>query len=150
MTNVAFMALAVLLLGHSDVPAVRDQAPPAAAQTAVTVPDTPAGRGLQGFITTFNAGGDERQAWLQGNTTMTAEDAAGIFQQDVEVLKAHGPMTIVRLPQEAQAPTTIAAIVRHAKSGFHGHLTIEVEADAPHKVSNMQLRGATPEEIDGR
>ena len=103
-----------------------------------------------GSISSFNAGGDKRQAWLNGKTTMEADNAANIFQQDVEVLEQHGAMTVVRLPEAAQTPTTIVAIVRHAKSGFHGHLTIEVEADAPHKVSNMQLRGATPEEIEGR
>ena len=150
MTKLAFIAATVLVLGNPHAGVARAQAQPAAAQAAVTVPDTAAGRGLQGFIASFNEGGDKRQAWLKDQTTMGAEGAANIFQQDVEVLEQHGPMSIVRLPAASQTPTTIVAIVRHAKSGVHGHLTIEVEADAPHKVSNMGLRGATPEEVEGK
>ena len=120
------------------------------AQAAVSVPDTPAGRGLQGFIASFNEGGAKRETWLKDTTTMGAGEQANILQQDVQVLEEHGAMTIVRLPAASNTPTSIAAIVRHAKSGVHGHLTIEVNAEAPHKVSNMMLRGATPEEVEGK
>lgn len=149
MTNVGLIGVAVLLLG-SPVEIAREQAQPAATQATVTVPDTAAGRALQGFIASFNAGGDERGAWLKNNTTMDGDNLANISQQDAQVLEQHGPMTIVRLPQTAPNPIELSAIVRHAKSGFHGYLTIEVEAEAPHKVSNVGLRGATPEEVEGK
>ena len=150
MTNVALIAAAVLLLGSPSVEVAREQAQPASAQAAVTVPDTAPGRALQGFIASFNAGGEERAAWLKNNSTMGEEGLANIAQQDAQVLEQHGPMTIVRLPQRAPNPIEISAIVRHAKSGFHGYLTIEVEAEAPNRVSNVGLRGATPEEVEGK
>lgn len=144
------ITVALLLLATPRADAVLDQAPAAAAQAAVTVPDTPTGRALSGFVSSFNAGGAERQSWLKESTTLDAEDAASIYEQDVEVLREHGAMTAVRLPAASQTPTTIVAIVRHATTGVHGHLTIEVQAEGPYKVTNMTLRGATPEEIDGR
>ena len=149
MTNIALVVATVLLLGSPVSQAVPAPAPSAPSQAAVTVPDTPPGRGLQGFISSFNEGGDKRREWLTSATTMDAGNVANIYQQDVDVLAEHGPMTIVRLPKEAMTATSMVAIVHHAKTGVHGHLTIEVQADAPHKVTNMGLRGATPEEIKG-
>lgn len=124
--------------------------PPSAAQAApaAKVPDTPAGRALNEFVASFNAGGDKRRAWLEERTTLEAETAANILKQDTAFLDQHGAVTVVRIAESSD--TTIAAILRHAKSGAHGHLTIDVEPKAPHKISNMQLRGATPEEVEGK
>jgi hypothetical protein len=143
-TNVILAAVCVLAspsMGGDREPAAQ---PPA---VKLTVPDTPAGQGLNGFLASFNQGGDKRRAWLKDRTTVDDETAGDILQQDAAVLQEHGAMTLVRLP-EASA-TTIVAIVRHEKTGAHGHLTIDVEPKAPHRVSNMRLRGATPEEIKG-
>jgi len=117
-------------------------------QAPVTVPDTPAGRGLQEFVTSFNAGGAERRTWVTTRTTVPAEAAENILQQDAEILEEYGTFTIVRLP--SATPTAITAIMRHAKSGAHAHLLLEASADAPHKVTNLRLRPATPEEISGK
>lgn len=117
-------------------------------QAPVTVPDTPAGRGLKEFVASFNAGGVERKTWVTTRTTVDADNAADILQQDAAFLEEHGPVTIVRVP--TSSATMITAVIRHAKSGAHGHLTLEAAADAPHKITNMQLRPATPEEISGK
>lgn len=122
--------------------------PAAAAAPAVAVPDTAAGRALQEFVASFNAGGDKRRAWLKERTTLETGAADEIFTQDTGVLGKHGAMTIIRVVDPAA--NTISAIVRHATTGMHGHLTIEVQPEAPNKVANMQLRGATPEEIKGK
>ena len=138
---------AAMLLSPSVVNLVQEPAKPAAAAAAaVTIPDTPAGTALKEFIASFNAGGDKRKAWVAERTTI-GEGAADLLQQDAQFLEEHGAMTVVRVP--SATATKIAAIVRHAKSGAHGHLTIDVDATAPNKVTNMQLRGATPEEIKG-
>jgi hypothetical protein len=117
-------------------------------QAPVTVPDTPAGRGLNEFITSFNAGGAERRTWVTGRTTVNADAAANILELDASLLEEHGAMSIVRLP--SATATQLTVIVRHAKSGAHAHLTLEASADAPFKVTNLQLRPATPEEIAGK
>ena len=114
----------------------------------VTTPDTPAGRGLKEFVDSFNAGGDARKTWVTTRTTVPAEAAANILEQDAAILEQHGGFTIVRLP--SATATSITAIMRHAKSGAHAHLLLEASADAPFKVTNLQLRPATPEEIGGK
>ena len=117
-------------------------------QAPVTVPDTPAGRGLNEFIASFNAGGAERRTWVTDRTTVNADAAANILEIDASLLEEHGAMAIVRLP--TATATGLTAIVRHAKSGAHAHLTLEASADAPFKITNVQLRPATPEEISGK
>ncbi|HVL67849.1 MAG TPA: hypothetical protein VM364_11350, partial [Vicinamibacterales bacterium] len=106
------------------------------------------GRALNEFVASFNAGGDKRRAWLDERTTLGKEAVADILKQDTAFLEQHGAVTVVRVADSS--PTRIVGIIRHDKSGAHGHLTIEVEAAAPHKVSNMQLRGATPDEVKGQ
>ena len=114
----------------------------------VATPDTPAGRGLKEFVASFNAGGAERRTWVTTRTTVPPDAAENILEQDTAILEEHGAFTIVRLP--SATPTTITAIMRHAKSGAHAHLLVEASADAPYKVTNLQLRPATPEEISGK
>lgn len=144
-----YLIAAVLLFGSFNPPAIQDPATPAAAEaTAVKVPDTPAGKALTEFVASFNAGGEKRGAWVEERTTVGKEGAAGILQQDAQFLAEYGAMTIVRVP--SASATQIVGIVRHAKNGAHGHLTLDIEAAAPYKISNMQLRGATPEEIKGQ
>ena len=116
---------------------------------AVTTPDTPAGRGLKEFVASFNAGGAERKTWVTTRTTVPPDAAADILEQDAAILAEHGGFTIVRIPAGATA-TSIAAILKHEKSGVHAHLTVEASADAPFKVTNLQLRPATPDEIGGK
>ena len=78
---------------------------------------------------------------------MAKDNAAGILKQDAQFLAEFGEMSIVRVV--SSSASNIVAILRHAKNGAHGHLTLEIEAAAPYKITNMQLRGATPEEIKG-
>ena len=141
------LLLVVTLLGASASVATQEPAKPAAAAAAAVVPDTPAGKGLKEFVASFNAGGDKRRAWVEERTTMAKEGATNILQQDAEVLEQHGAMSIVRVV--SSSATSIVAILKHAKTGAHGHLTLEIDAAAPNKITNMQLRGATPEEIKG-
>jgi hypothetical protein len=144
----ANLFLVVTLLGSPVSGAIQEPAKPAApAAAAVSVPDTPPGKGLKEFVASFNAGGDKRSAWIEERTTMAKDNAAGILKQDAQVLSEYGEMTIVRVV--SSSATNIVAILRHAKNGAHGHLTLEVDAAAPYKITNMQLRGATPEEIKG-
>ena len=144
----ANLLLAVTLLAAPASVAAQEPAKPAApAATAAVVPDTPAGKGLKEFVASFNAGGDKRRAWVEERTTMAKENATGILQQDGQVLEQHGEMSIVRVV--SSSATNIVAILKHAKTGAHGHLTLEIDAAAPNKITNMQLRGATPEEIKG-
>ena len=134
-----------LAVGSATVATQATQEAAAGATAAVKVPDTPAGKALSEFVSSFNDGGDKRKAWLQTRTTLDPEQSEGILKQDTDFLAQHGPVTVVKVPQSSA--TNIQAIIRHAKSGAHGHLTIDVEAASPHKITNMQLRGATPEEI---
>ena len=147
MTSASVIVTAVLLFGSVGGGSIQEPAKPAAAPGAVTVPDTAAGKALREFVESFNAGGDKRRAWVEERTTIGKDAAVGILQQDAEFLQEHGAMTIVRVPSSSAG--TITAIVRHVKSGAHGHLTLNVETSAPNKITNMQLRGATPEEIKG-
>ena len=144
------MLLGSLLLPSPIQPAATSPATgqAAAAASPVTLPDTAAGRSLGEFVASFNAGGEKRRAFLEGRTTLNKEQAAGILGQDAEILGEHGPVQVVRIP--TQGATALTAILRHEKSGAHGHLTLDIEADAPHRVSNMQLRAATPEEVKGK
>ena len=114
----------------------------------VTLPDTPAGRGLKEFVASFNAGGAERRTWVTSRTTMPAESAESILEQDAAILEQHGAFTVVRVATATD--TVITAIMRHAKSGAHAHFMLEASAEAPFKVTNMQLRAATPDEIAGK
>ncbi len=118
------------------------------APAPVAVPDTPAGRGLKEFVASFNAGGAEHRTWVTTRTTVPAEAAENILEQDAAILGEHGAFTIIRVA--TATPTAITAIMRHEKSGAHAHLLVEAAADAPHKVTNLQLRPATPEEIAGK
>ena len=137
---------AVVAFAPAVVPRIGQNAPkPAAEAAAVKLPDTPAGRALGEFVASFNAGGDARKTWLESRTTMNPGQIGQILQQDSDFLAEYGPVTVVKVPEASDSK--IVAILRHAKSGNHGHLTITVQAEAPHKVSNMQLRGAAPEEI---
>ena len=133
------MLVLALVLAASMVP--RQPAP------TVKAPDTPAGRALTEFVESFNAGGDKRRLWVETRTTVKEEPRANILKLDDELLQEHGPMTVARIVNSSEA--RVVAIVRHAKTGAHGHLTIDVDPASPHKVVNMGMRGATPEEIKG-
>ena len=118
-----------------------------AAAPTVKAPDTPAGRALTEFVDSFNSGGKTRQTWLETRTTVQEGPRANILKMDAQLLQEYGPMTVVRIV--SSSPEKVVAIVRHDKSDAHGHLTINVEPAAPHMVVNLQMRGATPEEIKG-
>lgn len=134
------MLTLILVLAAAMVPAQT-------APRAVKAPDTPAGRALAEFVESFNAGGDTRRTWVETRTTVEEEPRANILKMDAALLQEHGPITIARIVDSSEA--SIVAIVRHAKSGVHGHLTIDVAPAAPHKVVNLAMRAATPEEIKG-
>ena len=78
---------------------------------------------------------------------MAKEGAAEILKQDAQFLDEYGEMSIVRVV--SASASNIVAILKHAKNGAHGHLTLDIDTAAPYKITNMQLRGATPEEIKG-
>lgn len=120
---------------------------PTQAAPTVKAPDTPTGRALAAFVESFNAGGDTRRKWMETRTTVEEGTRAKILELDAQVLQEYGPMTIARIVTASD--TSIVAIVRHDKSDVHGHLTINVEPAAPHKVVNLGMRPATPEEIKG-
>ena len=145
------LLVVVMLLGSAANVLTQEPAKPApaavAATPAVVVPDTPAGKGLKEFVASFNAGGETRRAWVEERTTAGKDGAAEILQQDAQFLEQHGTMTIVRVV--SASATSIAAVLKHAKTGAHGHLTLDIDAAAPNKITNMQLRPATPEEIKG-
>ena len=120
---------------------------PRQAAPAVKAPDTPAGRALTEFVESFNAGGDKRRTWVETRTTINEEPRANVLKMDAAVLQEHGPMAVARIVDSSDA--RVVVIVRHPKTGAHGHLTLEVDPAAPHKVVNMGMRGAKPEEIKG-
>jgi hypothetical protein len=134
------MLVLVLVLAAAIVP--RQATAP-----TVKAPDTPAGRALAEFVQSFNAGGDTRRTWVETRTTVKEEPRANILKMDAELLREHGPMTVARIVNSSEAQ--VVAIVRHARTGAHGHLTIDVETAAPHKVVDLGMRGATPEEVKG-
>lgn len=147
MMNSILIVAGLMMLGTPGVLVIQEPAKPAASDAAVKVPDTPAGRGLKEFVESFNAGGDKRKAWVESRTTVDKENAADILGLDAKLLGEHGKVTVVRVPKASD--TNIEAILRHETSGAHGYLTLEVEAAAPYKITNMQLRPASPEEIKG-
>ena len=120
---------------------------PAQAAPTVKAPDTPAGRALTKFVDSFNAGGKTRQTWLETRTTVEDEARANILKVDAQLLQEYGALSIVRIASSSQA--LVAAVVRHGTSDRHGYLTISVEPTAPHKVVDIGMRPATPEEIKG-
>ena len=120
---------------------------PAQAVPAVKAPDTPAGRALTEFVDSFNAGGTTRQTWLETRTTVEDEPRANLLKIDAQLLQKYGVLTVVRIVSSSQE--LVAAVVRHGTSDMHGYLTIAVEPTAPHKVVNLGMRAATPEEIKG-
>jgi hypothetical protein len=116
-------------------------------QAVVKAPDTPAGRALAEFVDSFNAGGQTRQTWLETRTTMEEQARVNIVKIDAQLLQKYGPLNVVRIVNSSQE--SLAAIVRHGTSDMHGYLTIAVEPKAPHKVVDLGMRAATPEEIKG-
>ena len=138
-----------MLLASSVIPVPSFQtARVLAPAAAVSVPDTAAGQALNEFVASFNAGGDKRRAWLEERTTGDAEQREMVLKQSIAVLEQQGPMKLVRVAESS--PTQIVGIIHHAKTSAHRHLTITVEAAAPHKVTNMRMRPATPDEVKGQ
>jgi len=121
--------------------------PAQAAGPTVKAPDTPSGRALTEFVDSFNAGGKTRQTWMETRTTVEDETRANLLNIDAQLLQKYGPLAVVRIVNSSQESVT--AIVRHGTSDRHGYLTIAVEPTAPHKVVNIGMRPATPEEIKG-
>jgi hypothetical protein len=117
------------------------------AQASAKAPGTPAGRALTEFVDSFNAGGKTRQTWLETRTTMEEEPRGNIVKIDAQLLQKYGPLSVVRIVNSSRE--SVAAIVRHGTSDMHGYLTIVVETKAPHKVVDLGMRAATPEEIKG-
>ena len=117
------------------------------AQVTVKPPDTPPGRALTEFVDSFNAGGKTRQTWLETRTTVEDEMRANLLDIDAQLLAKYGPMAVVRILSSTEE--SVVAIVRHGTSDRHAHLMIAVEPTAPHKVVNIGMRPATPEEIKG-
>ena len=120
---------------------------PAQATAGVKAPDGPAGRALTEFVDSFNAGGNERQTWLETRTTLEDEPRANILKIDAQLLQKYGSLRVVRIVSSSQE--SVVAVVRHGTSDMHGYLTIAVEPTAPNKVVNFGMRAATPEEIKG-
>jgi hypothetical protein len=117
------------------------------AQATVKPPDTSAGRALTEFVTSFNTGGKTRQTWLETRTTVEDEMRANLLEIDAQLLAKYGPMAVLRIISSSDE--SVVAVVRHGTSDRHAHLTIAVEPSAPHKVVNVGMRPATPEEIKG-
>lgn len=132
---------------HSSVTPVSAMIPAQSAAPKVKAPDTPAGRALTEFVDSFNAGGTTRQTWLETRTTLEPEPRGNIVKIDAQLLQKYGPLSVVRIVNSSQE--SVAAVVRHGTSDMHGYLTIEVESTAPHKVVDLGMRAATPEEIKG-
>ena len=107
---------------------------PRRAAPPVKAPDTPAGRALTEFVSSFNAGSKTRQAWLETRTTIGEGRAPALSRSDAQMLQTYGPLTVVRIPKSAQE--SVAAVVRHGTRDRHGYLTIAVEPTAPFKVVN--------------
>lgn len=117
----------------------------ASAQTPVTAPDSPAGKALTKWIETFNKGGAIREAYLREDTTLDASQQKEIHQVDTQLLAEQGAVTLVKVTPESA--TRIVGIIKHAKSGLQGRLEIEADVKAPHKVLDMNLRGATEADL---
>jgi hypothetical protein len=117
------------------------------AAPAVKGPDTPAGRALNEFVASFNAGGEKRQTWLETRTTLEAEPRGNIVTIDAQLLQKYGPLSVVRIVKSS--PASVEAVIRHGTSDRYGYLTIDAETTEPFKVVNFGLRAATPEEIKG-
>ncbi len=129
------------MLPASAIVSAQDAAP------AVKGADTPAGRGLNEFVDSFNAGGEKRQTWLETRTSVDAETRGNIVKIDAQLLQKYGQLSIVRIVKAS--PESVEAIVRHGTSDLHGYLTIAAETTEPFKVVDFRLRAATPEEIKG-
>ena len=69
------------------------------------------------------------------------------YAKNPQLLQKYGRLTVVRIVSSSQE--LVAAVVRHGTSDMHGYLTIAIEPTAPHKVVNLGMRAATPEEIKG-
>ena len=132
------MIVLVLILAAAMVPAKVPTAKP---------PDTPAGRALTEFVQSFNAGSETRRKWVETRTTVHDAPRADILKSDEKLLQNYGRISVARIVNSS--PASVVAIVRHAKSGAHGYLTINVEPAAPHKVVNLGMRAARPDEIRG-
>jgi hypothetical protein len=117
------------------------------AAPAVKGADTPAGRGLNEFVESFNSGGEKRQTWLETRTSLEADMRGNIVKIDAQLLQKYGPLSVVRIVKSS--PESVEAVVRHGTSDLHGYLTIAAETTEPFKVVDFRLRAATPEEIKG-
>ena len=132
------MIVLVLILAAAMVPAKVPTVKP---------PDTPAGRALTEFVQSFNAGSETRRKWVETRTTVHDAPRADILKSDEKLLQNYGRISVARIVNSS--PASVVAIVRHARSGAHGYLTINVEPAAPHKVVNLGMRAARPDEIRG-
>jgi len=123
-TRIALIALAVLT---------------AFAALAEDAPKTPAGEALAAWIESFNT--DDvaaRREFLKKHTALAEEDIERYAPMDVEVREEHGAFEIVKVTKSTD--TSITAQLRHKGSGVSPTIEISVEAEAPHRITELGLK----------
>jgi D-alanyl-D-alanine carboxypeptidase len=118
----AAMVLVLLSVGHSFAQAV--------------VPDTPAGKAFQGWLSAFNAGDAAAyRAFVEKNWP------AGVKLADriVDFRAMTGGFDLRQI-DAASTPTKLVALVQERKSDQFARLTLEMDAAAPSQIATLGIR----------
>lgn len=112
----------------------------AVASAAVETPKTAAGKALAGWVESFNTHDlAARKAYLKENTSMSPENIDRYAAMDVEFRESYGKFSVDKVISSEE--TKIAVILRHGENGPTARMEIEAEAEAPHKIKHMSLKG---------
>jgi CubicO group peptidase (beta-lactamase class C family) len=105
-----------------------------ACQAQTQFPDTPSGNQIKAWMAAFNAGDLEKyKEFVQANFPTRAQRA----DQDMGFRNATGGFDLKKV--EESTPTKTVALVQERLSVQMGRITLEVEADAPHKITKLGL-----------
>lgn len=109
----------------------------AAAQTAPTLPDTPAGKQFAHWLEVFNRGQrGEIQSYEKENDRQADAD------RQMEFRHMTGGFDLEKV--EESSPNRITGVVKEHASGKPARFEMEVEAAPPHKIASFGLRLMAP------
>ena len=98
-------------------------------------PDTPAGHQCAAWVETFNRGDiNALREFLQKNSPSRV---SGV-DREMDFRRRTGGFELKKIVEST--PTKVVALVQERASDQMAHLTLEVQADEPHQITNIELR----------
>ena len=130
---------------HAIVMALVVFACPGTTAAQVELPDTPVARRLADFIAAVNDGNDE--SFLKEG--FTEQDAASIRKRQVNNRRVRQATGGIEVAKVIEAADNAIAVVCTTNAGPRVRLSIVIEPNAPHRISEVHLRPSRGEEPSG-